>query len=136
MPNLAQIYPEVNNESSILNEDNFPTLDLLTVEMVRQQLIPSNTTITSRRKRLALTHQNRCRPTKTKFSIQELNLEQTILYPKTLTIVSCQGFCHKQQVIICNSTLLFNYTKLTSFEISVSSGEPPLDLYIICCSSL
>lgn len=98
MPNLAQIYPEVN-ESAILNEDKFPTLDLLTVEMIRQQVMVSNTTVASRRKRLALTsHRNRCRTTKTQISIKELNLEETILYPTALTLVSCQGMCHKQQV--------------------------------------
>ena len=105
MPNLAEIYPEVNNESSVLNnEDNFPTLDLLTVEVIRQQPFPSNSTIgmSTRRKRVALrqTQHNSCQTIKTEVSIKDLNLEETVLYPTSFTTVTCKGSCHKHQVNI------------------------------------
>src|ERR1700712_5015558 len=100
MPNLAEIYPEVNNDTTVLNEDNFPTLDLMTVEVVRQQ-IPSNNTRdgSTRRKRVALrAHHKSCKMTKTEISIKDLNLEETVLYPTSIKTVICTGSCHKNQV--------------------------------------
>ena len=100
MPNLAEIYPEVNNESTVLNEDNFPTLDLFTVEVVRQQ-IPHNSTSdgSTRKKRVALrANHNSCKMTVSQISIKDLNLEETIIYPTSFKTITCDGSCHKHQV--------------------------------------
>ncbi len=104
MPNLADIYPQVNNETSIFDNQNYPTLDLLTVEVVRDQQIPNLVNVsdvTSRRKRLAQrqNHKDKCEMKKSFISLKELNLEGVIIYPTFIETVDCSGNCHKHRVL-------------------------------------
>ena len=112
MPNLAEIYPEVNNESSVLNEDNFPTLDLLTVEVVRQHISSNHTSDGStRRKRVALRNGHKsCKMTETHISIKDLNLEEVIVYPTSFKTVNCNGSCHNHKVNTIDTVIIRGHT--------------------------
>lgn len=105
MPNLADIYPNVNNETSLFDNESYPTLDLLTVEAVQDQQITSPnlvnvTEITSRKKRLAqrISHKDNCKMQKTNISIKDLNLEDIIIYPTSFETITCTGHCYKHRV--------------------------------------
>jgi len=121
MPNLADIYPEVNNQTSLFDNESYPTLDLLTVEVGQDQQITSpnvlNVTVSdtaSRRKRLAQTmshtiehtidqtinHKDNCQMQKTLVSVKDLNLQDIIIYPTSFETVVCSGYCHKHRVYI------------------------------------
>jgi len=101
MPNLADIYPQVNNETSIFDNQNYPTLDLLTVEVVRDEQIVNvvnASDVTSRRKRVAQRPKDKCEMKKSLISLKELNLEGVIIYPTMIETVDCSGNCHKHRV--------------------------------------
>ncbi|XP_054166209.1 uncharacterized protein LOC128963684 [Oppia nitens] len=102
IPNLAQIYPEMDNESSLFNNDNFPTLDLLTIEIARQNsvsIVDTNrsTNFSNGKRKRDVNHKYMCRTIKRVISIKDLNLDDIILYPTTIEMAFCKGFCRTNQ---------------------------------------
>lgn len=112
LPNLVDLYPEANG-TSLFGNEHYPILDLLTIEVSRDEQIQPianlqtplrNNTNSRRRKRLTRRFQKRsnlhvsggCAKSWSYVTFKDLGLEETIIYPTGFDMIICSG--HKNDL--------------------------------------